>query len=150
MFCLRLGVGAKSEDRKWMYRRFMDGHLNREFQDGVDAFVEFASGQQAFKDGEKIRCPCRKCGNVSYQPPFTVTLHLGMYGFVPNYYTWRFQGEGSDTSERNSGDERKVEEEELKANEHKLNEADGSGTSVALHKGESRWQKYAAYQVSAS
>lgn len=139
-----------SEDRKWMYRRFIDGRLNQEFQNGVDAFVEFASGRQAFKDGEKIRCPCRKCVNVPYQPVSTITLHLGMYGFVPNYYTWRFQGEGSGTGDRNSGDERRVEEEEHKAKKHKLNEADGSGTSVALHKGESRWQKYAAYHVSTS
>ncbi|KAL0401504.1 UNVERIFIED_CONTAM: hypothetical protein Slati_4180300 [Sesamum latifolium] len=43
--------------------------LNPEFQDGVTAFIEWAKSQQANMDGEKIRCPCRKCKNEVFKTP---------------------------------------------------------------------------------
>ncbi|KAL0406202.1 UNVERIFIED_CONTAM: hypothetical protein Slati_3934100 [Sesamum latifolium] len=67
--------------------------LTPEFQDGVTAFIEWAKSQQAYLDGEKIRCPCRKCKNEVFKTPDEVNLDLYMKGFMLEYYNWTSHGE---------------------------------------------------------
>ncbi|XP_057809998.1 uncharacterized protein LOC131024507 [Salvia miltiorrhiza] len=86
-----------SHNREWMYiNRFHDdGGLNSDFLAGLETFIEFASSRSLFMDGNNIKCPCKKCDNVFYKEPNTVRYHIAKFGFVQNYYTWRFQGETS-------------------------------------------------------
>lgn len=92
-----------------MYRRFdEDGTANMDFWTGVEIFIIFAA--QGGKNN--IKCPCRRCDNKRYQCPCTVKQHLGVFGFVPDYYTWRFHGERCRTDEDGPGDDQEVEEED--------------------------------------
>ncbi|KAH6797252.1 hypothetical protein C2S52_021806 [Perilla frutescens var. hirtella] len=76
-----------------MYRRYLDdGALNPDFLNGLESFIEFTCSQPAFMDRDKIKCPCRKCKNISFQEPYTVRLHIAKHEFVWNYDTWTFQG----------------------------------------------------------
>ncbi|KAL0283052.1 UNVERIFIED_CONTAM: hypothetical protein Sangu_2914800 [Sesamum angustifolium] len=43
--------------------------LTLEFEDGVKTFIEWAKGQCRHLDGDKIRCPCRKCKNTKFGTP---------------------------------------------------------------------------------
>ncbi|XP_073049018.1 uncharacterized protein [Primulina eburnea] len=82
-------------DRNWMYRRLENGFVTAEYCVGVESFVAFAlSHPECLLDGN-IRCPCnrKKCQNQTYVDEDTVKVHLGRYGFVPDYYNWYFHGE---------------------------------------------------------
>nr|GMC47957.1 uncharacterized protein LOC109166492 [Ipomoea batatas] len=65
------------------------------WMDGLKTFIEFATSQPSWTDGERIRCPCtqRKCQNTKFLDVPTVKYHLARYGFVSDYYVWRFHGE---------------------------------------------------------
>ncbi|XP_073297992.1 uncharacterized protein [Primulina huaijiensis] len=82
-------------DRNWMYRRLENGFLTNEYCVGVESFVTFALGHPECLLNGNIRCPCnqKKCQNKIYLDEDTVKIHLGRYGFVPNYYNWFFHGE---------------------------------------------------------
>ncbi|KAL0427828.1 UNVERIFIED_CONTAM: hypothetical protein Slati_2957600 [Sesamum latifolium] len=41
--------------------------LTLQFQDGVIAFIEWAKSQHAYMNGDRIRCPCRKCKNELFK-----------------------------------------------------------------------------------
>ncbi|KAL0455996.1 UNVERIFIED_CONTAM: hypothetical protein Slati_0938800 [Sesamum latifolium] len=43
-------------------------------------------------EGQKIRCPCRKCKSVVFKTPDEVNFDLYMKGFMPEYY-WTSHGE---------------------------------------------------------
>ncbi|KAK4406343.1 hypothetical protein Sango_0640800 [Sesamum angolense] len=60
--------------------------LTPEFENGVKTFTEWAKGQRGYMDGDKIKCPCRKCKNK-------VSYHLCMRGFMLEYYNWTSHGE---------------------------------------------------------
>nr|GLL27171.1 uncharacterized protein LOC109166492 [Ipomoea trifida] len=72
-----------------------NGVLTKEFLDGLKTFIEFATSQRTWMDGERIRCPCtqRKCQNTKFLDVPTVKYHLAKFGFVSDYYVWRFHGE---------------------------------------------------------
>nr|GMC97728.1 uncharacterized protein LOC109166492 [Ipomoea batatas] len=72
-----------------------NGILTKEFLDGLQTFIEFATSQHSWMDGERIRCPCtqRKCQNTKFLDVPTVKYHLARFGFVSDYYVWRFHGE---------------------------------------------------------
>ncbi|KAL0448576.1 UNVERIFIED_CONTAM: hypothetical protein Slati_1414000 [Sesamum latifolium] len=44
-------------------------------------------------DGEKIRCPCRKCKNKVFKTPDEINFDLYMKGFMSEYYNWTSHGE---------------------------------------------------------
>lgn len=89
-----------------MYRRFdEDGTANTDFLTGVDIFTSFASQGGV----NVIKCPCRRCDNKRREDPIVVKRHLGVFGFVPDYYTWRFHGERSKTDEDGLGDDQEAE-----------------------------------------
>lgn len=91
-----LGVITMSRNREWMYRRFDEiGGLHSDFLAGLDTFINFASSQPMFMNGEKIKCPCKRCNNIPYKNKNVVRFHIKKYGFVLDYYTWIFQGETS-------------------------------------------------------
>ncbi|XP_019172859.1 PREDICTED: uncharacterized protein LOC109168299 [Ipomoea nil] len=84
-----------SSNRHWMYTRIRNGLLTEEFLAGLETFIQFATSQHSWMDGERIKCPCnqRKCQNTKYLDVPTVKYHLAKYGFVSDYYVWRFHGE---------------------------------------------------------
>ncbi|XP_057795235.1 uncharacterized protein LOC131011420 [Salvia miltiorrhiza] len=83
-----------SENREWMYRRFLpDGALNPDFQRGLQGFIDYANSRRDLMDGEKIRCPCRKCDNIRFHTKNNVQYHIAKNGFVRDYHIWRFHGE---------------------------------------------------------
>ncbi|XP_019158513.1 PREDICTED: uncharacterized protein LOC109155282 [Ipomoea nil] len=84
-----------SSNRHWMYTRIRNGLLTEEFLAGLETFIQFATSQHSWMDGERIKCPCkqRKCQNTKFLDVPTVKFHLAKYGFVSDYYVWRFQGE---------------------------------------------------------
>ncbi|KAH0688816.1 hypothetical protein KY289_016174 [Solanum tuberosum] len=49
--------------------------------------------------GDEVRCPCKKCHNINYMDIETVKLHLFRFGFVENYFVWKYQGEKEMISE---------------------------------------------------
>ncbi|KAL0458341.1 UNVERIFIED_CONTAM: hypothetical protein Slati_0461300 [Sesamum latifolium] len=67
--------------------------LTPQFQDGVIAFIEWAKSQHAYMDGDKIRCPCRKCKNKLFKMTDEVNFDLYMKGFIPECYNWTSHGE---------------------------------------------------------
>nr|GLL49269.1 uncharacterized protein LOC109166492 [Ipomoea trifida] len=84
-----------SSNRHWMYTRMRNGVLTKEFLDGLNTFIEFATSQRSWMDGERIRCPCtqRRCQNTKFLDVPTVKYHLAKHGFVSDYFVWRFHGE---------------------------------------------------------
>ncbi|XP_031104166.1 uncharacterized protein LOC116007591 [Ipomoea triloba] len=83
--------------RHWMYTRIRNGLLTEEFLAGLETFIQFATSQHSWMDGERIRCPCtqRKCQNTKFLDVPTVKYHLAKYGFVSDYYIWRFHSESN-------------------------------------------------------
>ncbi|KAK4381796.1 hypothetical protein Sango_2935300 [Sesamum angolense] len=67
--------------------------LTPEFEDGVKIFIEWAKGQHRHMDGDKIKCPFRKCKNTQFGTPNEVSYHLGIRGFMLEYYNWTSHGE---------------------------------------------------------
>ncbi|KAL0446177.1 UNVERIFIED_CONTAM: hypothetical protein Slati_1745600 [Sesamum latifolium] len=80
-----------------MYNKNLPGRagLTPEFEDGVKTFIEWAKGQRGHTDGDKIRCPCRKCKNTKFRTPVEVSYHFCMRGFMAEYYSWTSHGEES-------------------------------------------------------
>ncbi|XP_042467482.1 uncharacterized protein LOC122050656 [Zingiber officinale] len=82
-------------ERSWMYNKNLPdrGGLTDEFITGLRQFLNFASSNVEFMDGNQIRCPCRKCHNGKFLPSNKVSEHLCRFGFTPNYYNWTCHGE---------------------------------------------------------
>nr|GMD12815.1 uncharacterized protein LOC109168299 [Ipomoea batatas] len=88
-------INTMSSNRHWMYTRIRNGLLTEEFLAGLETFIQFATSQHSWMDGEKIKYPCnqRKCQNTKFLDVGTVQFHLAKYGFVSDCYVWRFHGE---------------------------------------------------------
>ncbi|KAH0897489.1 hypothetical protein HID58_047057 [Brassica napus] len=61
----------------------MDRHIDpinncvsREFKEGVDFFIPFASNQTSFIEGKTMLCPCARCQNRKQRDSRTVSRHL--------------------------------------------------------------------------
>lgn len=80
--------------RDWMYKR-LDGRggIVSNFIIGVNNFIQYACSQQNRMSGDNIKCPCKKCHNIKYMDIEMVKCHLFQYGFVENYFVWKYQGE---------------------------------------------------------
>ena len=63
---------------------------SREYFEGVNQFVEFAS--PSARDG-KILCPCVKCVNLILQPLNVARDHCWASGMLKTYKVWKFHGE---------------------------------------------------------
>ena len=78
--------------RTWMYEPgWKRGSISLHFRNGVEAFLKAASCNKTKMI--EIRCPCKKCHCMKLQDYETITFHLHNYGFMPNYYVWRYHGE---------------------------------------------------------
>ncbi|KAL0367453.1 UNVERIFIED_CONTAM: hypothetical protein Sradi_3635400 [Sesamum radiatum] len=77
-----------------MYERNLPNRagLTPDFQDGVTAFIGRAKSQHAYMEGEKIRCPCRKCKNEVFKTLDEVNFDLYKKDFIPEYYNWTSHG----------------------------------------------------------
>ena len=67
--------------------------IKRGYLEGVDKFVEFATSQLDYMDGQKMKCPCQKCRNRRFELPDNVKEHLYKRGFMDDYYWWTAHGE---------------------------------------------------------
>ncbi|KAL0420403.1 UNVERIFIED_CONTAM: hypothetical protein Slati_3063200 [Sesamum latifolium] len=67
--------------------------LTSQFQDGFIAFIEWSKSQHAYMDGDKIRCPYRKCKDELFKTTDEVNFDLYMKYFMPEYYNWTSHGE---------------------------------------------------------
>ena len=65
---------------------------SREYFEGVNQFVEFAS--PFARDGKILR-PCAKCVNLILQPVNVVRDHCWASGMLKNYKVWKFHGESA-------------------------------------------------------
>ena len=65
--------------------------LSKEYMRGDKPFVDKAK-DYVNKEG-KIRCPCRKCLNRSFQPLEIVKSHLVRNGIQQSYKVWSLHGE---------------------------------------------------------
>ena len=71
-----------------MYNKNLPGRrgLTDEFPTGLELFLDFASSKYEFMDGNKLRCPYRKCNNGKFLACDKVIEHLCKLRFTPNYY----------------------------------------------------------------
>ena len=69
-------------DKSWMTIR---NRMSKEYQDGVDSFLHFATTN--VNSGDSIHCPCMKCMNVDHQTILVVKLHLIRHGIAHSYKT---------------------------------------------------------------
>lgn len=66
---------------------------SREYQEGVDQFLEFAFNNESV--GGKIMCPCKHCVNSLWQTRDEAKVHLICDGFLRGYTQWVCHGEFS-------------------------------------------------------
>ncbi|KAL0374014.1 UNVERIFIED_CONTAM: hypothetical protein Sradi_3317100 [Sesamum radiatum] len=64
-----------------------------EFDDGVQDFISWAKNQHAHMNGDKIRCPYRRCKNHKFKTTDEVMYDICMKGFVDGYYNCTAHGE---------------------------------------------------------
>ncbi|KAL5562732.1 hypothetical protein UlMin_032479 [Ulmus minor] len=79
-------------DRIWMTKP----RTSLEYQRGVDEFLEQAAQNAGM--GNRIYCPCVRCGNKSLQLVKDVKGHLYFNGINSNYQKWIWHGEGASSS----------------------------------------------------
>ena len=61
-----------------------------EYINGVEEFIKFAFRNSV---GDRIKCPCKKCGFKRWENETTVRDHLQYNPFPENYVTWSLHGE---------------------------------------------------------
>ena len=61
-----------------------------EYINGVEEFIKFAFRSSV---GDRIKCPCKKCGFQRWETEATVRDHLQYNPFPENYVTWTLHGE---------------------------------------------------------
>ncbi|KAL7254801.1 hypothetical protein ACSBR1_009032 [Camellia fascicularis] len=59
---------------------------SREYQEGVNSFIEFVMRNVGFED--KLRCPCVDCLNEKIHTIYVVRIHLIRRGISLSYKTW--------------------------------------------------------------
>ncbi|KAK9062153.1 hypothetical protein SSX86_019339 [Deinandra increscens subsp. villosa] len=91
-------------DKSWMSL----GRLSKEYDEGVNAFLEFAQSNNPKSD--VIPCPCVNCINLRPGSITSVRFHLFANGFDENYTVWSFHGEGSPKVEVRCPDESRLPE----------------------------------------
>ena len=62
-----------------------------EYRNGVKEFFDIAKNQ--LNDRGLVRCPCKKCGNVKFQPINEISMHLFNNGIIQSYKVWHYHGE---------------------------------------------------------
>ena len=73
--------------------RIREPRLSKSYLDGVIQFLDFAFANASL--GGKIKCPCNRCNNGSWNNREVVYEHLVCDGFTSNYTRWIFHGEGT-------------------------------------------------------
>ncbi|MQM02449.1 hypothetical protein Taro_035216, partial [Colocasia esculenta] len=85
-------------DKSWMSLL----RNTREFEKGLDEFLDFAFARSAIRD--KSLCPCQRCLNSVRHVRNEVKLHVFRHGIDPRYTFWDYHGESSDTSDGDMSD----------------------------------------------
>ncbi|XP_057250770.1 uncharacterized protein LOC130591463 [Beta vulgaris subsp. vulgaris] len=90
--------------KEWM-KLSRNDRLNVAYELGVENFLKYAFEKSG--EIEKIKCPCVKCSNASFQSLNMVKDHLLTYGIIEGYTFWYHHGErvGEDTFESQSSEE---------------------------------------------
>ncbi|KAL0837838.1 hypothetical protein Bca101_089728 [Brassica carinata] len=83
------------QNREWMDRHIdpSTNNVSREFSEGVEVFIAFASSQNSFLERKTMLCPWVTCGNRKQRDVRSVSRHLYRVGFKSNYYVWSSHGE---------------------------------------------------------
>ncbi|CAM9000576.1 unnamed protein product [Rhodiola kirilowii] len=83
------------QERSWMYNQCVQGksYCNEAFMLGVREFIQLAISRCGHSNGNRMRCPCRKCKNKKHHEAGVVETHLYDSGFTANYYNWTYHGE---------------------------------------------------------
>ena len=80
-----------------MYAKHSNGRVNRQWIDGVIAFIDSAFNNPSvvtIREGKAcIPCPCKRCSNLYHLDRPTVTKHILDSEFCPNYTIWKKHGE---------------------------------------------------------
>ena len=66
------------------------------YKEGVEEFLQFASGKTRPNEGKKYFCPCINCLNERRQILEDIRDHLLCDGIKKNYTTWIWHGELTD------------------------------------------------------
>ncbi|KAK2653269.1 hypothetical protein Ddye_013125 [Dipteronia dyeriana] len=74
-------------DKSWM----SNDRLSKEYVDGVDQFLAFASAHTT--NFELMRCPCQSCANLKFKTPREIRYHLFSKGIDQRYGRWIWHGE---------------------------------------------------------
>ncbi|XP_042942769.1 uncharacterized protein LOC122276949 [Carya illinoinensis] len=96
-------------DKAWIH--IEDRFMSNKYASGVKHFMNMA--QEHAQGGIGIRCPCRTCRNMLFQPINVADEHLFIMGIDPSYKDWIFHEEeevldvnsleeGDDASENNA------------------------------------------------
>ncbi|KAK0585098.1 hypothetical protein LWI29_023403 [Acer saccharum] len=116
--------------------------LSKEYVDGVDQFLAFASAHTT--DSELMRCPCQSCANLKFKTPREIKYHLFSKGIDQRYTSWIWHGEATYTRGYTSGkatfvessmykDTTNMEELKNKSNESSLSlDGDNDILTIAL------------------
>ncbi|XP_073298510.1 uncharacterized protein [Primulina huaijiensis] len=93
--------------------------LSREFDVGVESFLQFALKNAIHSDA--IPCPCERCGNLRKKNVETIRTHLYCNGMDLIYHTWIWHGERSTKGNSMNDNDRVVKDEDKSFSEELIN-----------------------------
>ena len=73
-----------------------ESHINPEYEEGVEQFLQFTSKRSRLDEDGKYQCPRINCLNGRRQILDDIWDHLLCDGIKKNYMTWIWQGELTD------------------------------------------------------
>ncbi|KAI3459856.1 hypothetical protein Pfo_016519 [Paulownia fortunei] len=77
-------------DRNWIMNQ---NRVAPEYINGLNNFLDIAKNYMSTFGLSKIRCPCRRCGNLYQFNLDYVREHLYRWGISKLYKVWTFHGE---------------------------------------------------------
>jgi hypothetical protein len=84
-------LATMGEDRKWMYDGWKkNGSHSREWVDKTNKFVKHTFSPS---NTEIVRCSCNKSRNGLSHDKKKVSIHIYMFGYMPDYEVWVHHGE---------------------------------------------------------
>ncbi|OVA13126.1 hypothetical protein BVC80_8303g2 [Macleaya cordata] len=76
-------------DKSWILK----DKNSQKYDDGVQAFIEYANAHAKKNDEGNVRCPCVNCKNFKFKDNDTIYEHLICDGILRSYTIWSRHGE---------------------------------------------------------
>ncbi|OVA10082.1 hypothetical protein BVC80_7619g2 [Macleaya cordata] len=70
-------------DKSWVY----NDKNSRVYDDGVKAFIEYATAHGVKNDEGNLKCPCINCKNFDFRDNDIIYKHLVCDGMLSSYMT---------------------------------------------------------------